>query len=518
MSEGLESAFPGFRDHFDQCLTRWCVEGEVIAKGPASLLEHVRVLPYQTLPEQFQVLSSVSNFYQWKYPLPKGGVFQSSPRLLQYLLWHPDMGDFDGFSSPMKFPSSPRNQLIFFLLNDRKHGSRFSLVVEKALREDDSQHTLSDFQDEPPPPDRPPPPKRRRYVSRIVSATAEQVAQNLEVTLVDVDNCAPKERFLFDQFAERLSDGVIQWRQSSEEVEVVCMNDFCPTSGRFLPCHFVTLTVSKLLEGKKAFHCTCKVHNLLTGVELGGVEEEMVLLDDKWTCMHARFFCEFLANVPNDLENESLSHVLDNVKRHFPEKDNPLVLLGAASMSGASKFSVKGTDSTFSLVHITFRNGCNAMCMNGFCRASIQNKKKIPKVLPMSKADLCPHLSTVYANVEFVKSFFPEFFGSMEEDAGNEGESGAIPQPMGEEVNQEDAQIGGIPDSVSFHEESGLWKSLAFSQTTPFEMHDPDLVRATGSRLQFINPCNMTVRGQYEGPDLKPDCNGKNCMCGVGFF
>ena len=82
--------------------------------------------------------------------------------------------------------------------------------------------------------------------------------------------------------------------------------------------------------------------------------------------------------------------------------NNPIILVGPVVAKGATKFSVKGHDvpDSVAFVHISFIAGkCYARCMDGFCSAQIQNKKKYPKYKPLQMLHNCAVTCRLYVTI-----------------------------------------------------------------------------------------------------------------------
>ena len=144
--------------------------------------------------------------------------------------------------------------------------------------------------------------------------------------------------------------------------------------------------------------------------------------DHTFTCMHCRFYRQFLINAYDTVQQGrmDLTPALTMVHESIQHVNMPIQLVGNVLHHCTTKFSVKGDDS-YLIVHFTFHQGkCYAKCSDSLCCNKLNSKKRIAKKISLKhKSQLCSHLNTVH---DFVKKFFPDYFNSEENEA--EGEQG----------------------------------------------------------------------------------------------
>lgn len=509
------------KERIDKCLTGFATNFKS-QELESKLILPILAMETETLHQQVELISSISNNHHWSFPTLDGGSSQGGVRYSQHLLWHPSMEKDDGdLCSPSYFPSSPRHQLLFFWLNSTmSQPFRLKLVIRKCVLTDLGELGKRfpepvDIVDEP----ENPPPKRRRYASRLVSVSVNQFGKHLEIDMSSVENVAPS-RTLFEQYSENLAEGVVQFRHLSPGEAVVCLNDYCPDTGRFLPLSFVHLTVRIVEGGGFGFHCTCRTHKDLLACALGNIslrEGEEPVLDDTFNCLHVRYYQKFLSNCFEDLRASTTTGVHRQVRDTLHLVHDPIVILGPCDVKGATKLSVKGQEEgDLAFVHITFQNkSCFARCMVGLCGSRNQNRKKIPRVQDVNEKLHCPHLNTLSAGIEILHDEFPGYFAVSEEGLlDEEGEES-------EEVNMEnmdDIELRTVKDTISFDVDSSRWKSSSLCQHVPMQMDDPLLIEETGGRLLFMKKENLNMAGMYKGQDLCPIIQENNCPCGVRIF
>ena len=219
-------------------------------------------------------------------------------------------------------------------------------------------------------------------------------------------------------------------------------------------------------------------------------------------------------------QNTNLSTVLQMVQESLQYMNKEIQLLSSVLPHATTKFSVKGTFDSYSIVHINFHQCmCYAKCTEGMCAVSMHNRARIPKKVPVSHTEhLRVHMNTFYRKIDYIQSFFPEHFNT-EENCNDDDEDGdGVVQT--EEINLEDI---GTKLSGNFDTETGLWNYKCVSENKPANMMDPQLIINTEDRNKYINAKNMNHNtGLYGTYEVKPtviDANGREikCQCGSQF-
>ena len=146
-------------------------------------------------------------------------------------------------------------------------------------------------------------------------------------------------------------EGVIKWRQHTNEVDVCIMTDCNPTTGHLLLQLFVHVSAIKSEDGQPVLRCTCAIYNLIERPRSRSSQDQDVwpdehnILDDSLTCMHCRFFKEHLINAYEKLQqqNTNLPTALCMVQESLQYMNEEIQLLSSALPHATTKFSVKGT-------------------------------------------------------------------------------------------------------------------------------------------------------------------------------
>ena len=374
----------------------------------------------------------------------------------------------------------------------------------------------------------PPTKKRRKQAVRVVKVTSRDIFRLVGQDIATQLNCANPRHTLYTKFSEKLvMEGVIKWRQHNNEVDVCIMTDYNPTTGHLLPQSFVHVSATKCENGQPILRCTCAIYNL---IERAANQDQDIwpnehnIPDDSLTCMHCQFFNEHLMNAYEKLQqqNTNLSTALCMVQESLQYMNEEIQLLSSVLPHATTKFSVKGTFDSYSIVHINFhQHKCYAKCTEGMCAVSMHNRARIPKKVPVSHTEqLCVHMNTLYRKIDYIQSFFPEHFNAEENDTDEEDPTPGVVQT--EEINLEDIDIG-TKLSGNFDTETGLWNYKCVSENKPANMMDPQLIINTEERNKYINAKNMNENtGLYGTYEVKPtviDANGREikCQCGSQF-
>ena len=438
----------------------------------------------QSLQHQLSLLSSISNFHWWRYITCDGSKSSKDicVGLTDHLLYHP-CSESDEESFKLKYiPKSPRNRLMYYLFSDCHYPGALKKTVETLLKYDNEEENkrLSDvtgseeFIQKPK--------KKRRYATRVLKLTAESLCNKLGIDLDDVNSSSESGSTLYGSFCQQLvTDGEIIWRQHNENQDTVIMSDYNPATGSLTPLSYVQVTSiwNQGETGIPLLKCTCHIYNSIQCAALKEVEladGENSVLHHSMTCMHCRFFKDYLKQYRYTLQDITTTTAVDSkVKSSLESINNPVVLLGKSAREFTTKLSVMSQES-LSMIHITFNhsNSCFANCQNGECSARLQNKKKIPKSVSIQQNEgLCEHINTLFANFEVVQKLFPDYFRTDENTEESEEDPLYLPTSI---INSSDVHIQDTSEGTDyFNISTGLWEFGGKSTHKPKEMNDKKL-------------------------------------------
>lgn len=486
-------------------------------------------LPSITQKDHFGLLSSVSNFHWMSLPSvkdPKHLTNETHIGYSQHFLFDTNAASCQESYNRKYIPPSPRNRLMYLMSSEEAQAPTFHLLRHLHMKDrDEDTSNPPDMDDHLLPPLK----KRRTHTRRIVSVTERAVYESVGAGLNTLLNSANPNHGIYADFREQLlCEGMIRWRTHSEDMDICVMNDYHPSHGVLLPNSFVHVTCYKDEGNGPVVKCTCAIFALIQRSAHQGTDlwpQEEVIPDQSLTCMHCRYYTEFLlgawAKVFQGTFN--LTKAEEMVKDSLQYMDQPIQLIGNVLPFATTKFSIKGDDD-FATVHISFpQNKCYAKCLNGMCAANMRNKKKIPKTVSIKeKSKLCPHIRTMAEHLEYVKSFFPAHFEPQEQDPEEIGNERVIQLIEPDMVNQDDGNLK--PERpVVFNQETGLWDFPALSKHTPLEEDDITLMYGTQKRNNFTISTNMNSdTGIYQENEfslkptvLNPDGSARICGCGL---
>ena len=226
-------------------------------------------------------------------------------------------------------------------------------------------------------------------------------------------------------------EGILRWHHHDESLDICVMTDYNPLNGNIVPGSFVHVT-----KQQNYISCECDIYKHLRGIAYENQVDmhQEIILDTTMTCIHCRFFDEELSNAIGMIqrENENLPWALNSVNKSLQYMNDPIQLTGSVLIGGTTKFSIKSQDNLCAFVNITFNNNkCFAKCTNGICSAQMQNQKKIPKTASLQNVtNLCEHMKTIAEHLDYIKSFFPEYF----EDGADVGNVDTEETPNNDDV------------------------------------------------------------------------------------
>ena len=493
-----------------------------------SCIHHITTLPHTSKKQQFILLSTISNYHWYNLPSLKASTCSSKSKSThtsilysQHILHDPtcEMNE-EGLFIRQYIPVSPRNRVMYLTANCQ---DGLYHTVKECLKELTTLHEVPTEVNDPPTEEGPPRKKVRKQANRVVSVTARDIFRLVGADMNSQLNCASQQHTLYTKFSEKLvTDGIIKWRQHTNEIDVCIMSDYNPT-GHLLPQSFVHVYAMKCENAQPIFRCTCQIYNLIeraANQDTSLSPDEHNVPDDSLTCMHCRFFNHHLMNAYEKLQhqNTNLSTALSMVQQSLQYMNDEILLLGNVLPHATTKYSVKGNTESYSIVHINFHQGkCYAKCTEGMCCAAMHNKSRIPKTMPLSSTEkLCIHMNTFNKRIEYIKSFFLEFFNG---DDTNESTPSVHDH---EEINTQDIDIG-TKLTGKFNVESGLWDYQALSHHKPSQMMDTKLILNTEERNKYITSTNINdSTGLYGSFEMKPafvnpDGTAIDCQCGSQF-
>ena len=125
--------------------------------------------------------------------------------------------------------------------------------------------------------------------------------KEVDADLNSVLNSADSNHTIYKTFKEQLvTERIIRWCYHDDTTDVCIMNDINASTGYMMPNAFVHITYYAQLDQDPTIKCTCAIFDLIQQSTkqqanlLSGDEEQQLILDGQLTCMHCRFYKEFL--------------------------------------------------------------------------------------------------------------------------------------------------------------------------------------------------------------------------------
>lgn len=411
---------------WDTALHEYILSG-VTSELCTTLITHLEQENPTSLAQQFTALGSISNYHWWHYIRCDGQVSTATfhVNLHEHFLYHPSCEDTDGCLRYKHLPKSPRNRLMYYILNEDVYPGLAQATLKELIKID-TDGELSPFHSISEEAEEPPQKKRRKHSSKVLTLTADILCNSLGMEPSHVKNYADSNRTLYTVFSEQLKTcGTTMWRQHSSLQDTIVMSDYDCKSGFLSPSSFVHVTCTFPTENHEENYllkCSCQAYSVMQNIAISNVTTpcgDSVLDHKSVTCMHCRFYKEHLLKHRLKLENRNNLEVYSKEMRASGANLNdPVVLLGIADVSGTTKLSVT-FENTHAMVHINFTpsGACYANCQNGECCARMLNKKKVPKEVSVQNElqNLCGHIKTLHANLEILRKIFPLYFATLEE-------------------------------------------------------------------------------------------------------
>ena len=145
----------------------------------------------------------------------------------------------------------------------------------------------------------PVPRQKRKHSACLISVSQCTVFTAAGADISTQFNCANPNCTLYKLFEEQfITEGIIKWRLHEQNQDVCIMNDIKPTTGHLKPQSFFHVECTKGANDEDFFiRCTCNIYSLIQRAahqESHILPGEDVVLDENLTCMHCRFFLNWV--------------------------------------------------------------------------------------------------------------------------------------------------------------------------------------------------------------------------------
>ena len=250
-----------------------------------------KVHPNMNSREQFEIMSSVSNYHVLGYPSiinPQKIVATKDIKIDSHMLT-PD--------NKRVTPSSPRHRILHFINSgSTNHLSTLLRYIN-----------LKDIEMAIYPQQTPEPRRKKQKVAARASKKIDQVQlqkKYMSPELVKLIHSSNVDRSVYSTFSNQMmTSGTIKWHYNQMGRNVCVMNEYT-LQGHLIPNSFVHISAEIFDETRPVIRCTCEVYNFLQNIE----PDDNLELSHTTSCMHCRFFNDHLLNA-YEVISEGHSHL-----------------------------------------------------------------------------------------------------------------------------------------------------------------------------------------------------------------
>jgi len=397
---------------------------------PLSTPEQLQLLHgHISVADQFDVLSSVSN-YHWQ-PYPKFGTGEisavSSCSHVSYQQHYAFVRDGSWLR-----PTSVRNRFIYCtvknMLADRhrlltiacgQNKPMYDQFVEQG--DEDEEGDGTDFRQMPP----------AAKLFRSCRRKSKEIL-GLEIAKAPVANMTLYHSSFADNFlAQVLESGVVVWRWHNDSSNTFIFNEYS-VDGDIVPTQFVHTNLHN-----EQVQCSCNTFALINSLALSTAPDDVVSLPTDMSCMHCQLLTKHIVPLIPILcqsENNAPCTGLLYQKLLASKQYLNMGVVTLLQSPVVSKYSAMSRlDNNCCMVHIS--HGI-VSCQSGECQARLRSRRSTKVVVDMdAAAKLCPHLEAMRAQQEL-------WLGEMSSD-DLENADELVPEPEVDDLstNVDDRQL-----------------------------------------------------------------------------
>lgn len=290
-----------------------------------------------------------------------------------------------------QFPFSIRNRIIHLMMTSESCEKELEKLRKMSIPDEtkvvpDAYNTTNK--------------KTRQYRPRTVEVSRQNVLDHTGENMAN--NSLIDQQFETYLHCQLLGD--IYWRCHSEAKDIFVLNETDINHGVLMPTMYVHICVTHDIEF--IVQCDCHTSTLLAGF-IGADEVPSI---NGVTCMHTRLLKQYLfPNYQEIVSNTTLkSNILNKMKEALNKCGNPIQQLSSTN-DVTIKYSVQGTDDTYSIVHISHNREYIA-CQSGICNIEMGlcSRKRSRKLLALNESEkLCPHLEMMLTHAVIWSDVIP---------------------------------------------------------------------------------------------------------------
>lgn len=430
------------RQHVDDTLHKFIdTRPPTVTKYEATSALGVSCMPLPvTLRKQFDVINAISNDAKKSYYGMTGTVnVPKNVSMDNVLLYQRPKNPKNPKSAPLCYPTSLRNRLLFFLLQDNVEmvrglirfwadGCPNAVGSKPRITEHDN------LKHEPP-----------------LDVEWVEKQKHFCTSRVDVTAQPKPSRSVFDNFQQRLRlDGFIIWRRltARSDCGVFVMNSLDRKSAQIVSNSFEHVEYVVSGETVSLTRCSCSVFTYLYDMRQheAQVQNRDSSLPMEKACVHGRFLLTYLKELcldPKLLDADHKSALYEKIKNEKQLGD--VVILPEFDGKYALKMSVVGADNgLLAFMHLS-PDKQKLSCMSSGCSYFTQNTKSSPvSVLldtdnPKHSKFVCQHMRQLLQH----KDQWVHYCAAERDGENNDGDTET-------ELDLNDSDL-------YFDQESGLW-------------------------------------------------------------
>ncbi|XP_072030816.1 uncharacterized protein [Amphiura filiformis] len=307
------------------------------------------------------------------------------------------------------------------------------------------------------------------------------------------DFCTFKQTLFIKFVHHLLSEGCLQWRIHSEDIDVIAMNDVNLDSASFKKNQFVHVYRSKCSQQNQvSYFCNCQMQSLVTAINQDN------------TCFHIRFLNKYVDPLYDMLfDSPSRIHQTHlNVKIQGSLQSLNIPVFRLDRDSAFHKFSVLSHDLKSCSV-VNFNRNIFS-CLSGKCKTSPSGHSR--KIKDIDSDAVCEHLKNIHQNREQWQCLC-----HATDDDDDSGELDGIPQDVVHLIC-DNLDPGTDLNKENFDPSTGLWVFPSISKHVPRNRHDPVFLRSKLSRLRASLSDNKCM-------EVSPNLDkAMVCKCGKLYY
>ena len=400
-----------------------------------------------TFKKQFDIISAISNDAKKSYYGMSGAVnVPKKASMENMLLYQRPKHPKSKKSGPLNYPTSLRNRLLFFALQDDVPMVQGQIRFWANGCPDAAGGKPDVVEPEP--------------STAAFHADGTEKRKHFSTSTVSIDAQPKPRRTVFEHFQQRLRlDGVIIWRRlyARPRAGVFVMNSINTKSAQMMSNSFEHVEYTVSGQTVAFTRCTCSVFFHIYDAYQDQSQKQPSQMQGQKACVHGRFLETYLKELcidPKLIETDHQSALYAKIKSEMQLGD--VVILPECEGKYALKMSVSGLDTgLLAMIHLC-PDREKLSCMSGGCSYFTQNQKSscvrvlLDTTNPKHTKFVCQHMRQLLEHKD-------EWIHHCATDEKSEGQA-------------EEIDLELVDQHLCFDQESGLWiyhKALGKARRLP---------------------------------------------------